>query len=80
MNYLLYASVIFLTHFLINRYQHLLSLSFGKLLGATILLLLFSAVISTALGTLLPVILSTLVTAVALQNAYLQNIKSRKNF
>lgn len=78
MDYLLYASVIFLAHFLFNRYQKRITLSFGKILGLTILLLLFSAVISTIIGTLVPIILSTLVTAVLLQNTYLRNLKISK--
>lgn len=77
MNYLLYASIIFLTHVLFNRYQRKISLSFGKLLGLTVILLLLSAVISTFIGTLQPVILSTLVTAVLLQNTYLRNTQTR---
>ncbi|MBP1048408.1 hypothetical protein I6N96_19180 [Enterococcus sp. BWM-S5] len=77
MTYLLCGSIIFLTHFLISRYWKKIRLSFGKLLGLTILLLLAAAFISTAVGTLLPIVLSTLITAVILQNAYLQNIKSK---
>lgn len=79
MNYLVYAGIIFLTHILFNKYQKRITRSFSKLLGLTILLLLLSVAISTMVGTLLPVILSSLVTAVLLQNAYLRNLHM-KNF
>ncbi|MDH6365249.1 Mg/Co/Ni transporter MgtE [Enterococcus sp. PF1-24] len=72
MTYVLCGCVIFLTHFIIQRYWQKFNLSFVKLLALTLLLLLVTVVVSTLIGSLLPMILATLITTVVLQNAYLQ--------
>lgn len=80
MVFILSAGVIFVTHLLLKENKIILEKSLAQLLFITVAVIIFSAVISTWLGTLIPTILITLITATILQIRYSTQIEKDRPF
>ncbi|GGC96775.1 hypothetical protein [Enterococcus wangshanyuanii] len=78
MLYMIYGGIIFATHYWLKENQWLLQKRLRHVIFVTLLTIGAAVIISTWLGSLIPVIVMTLVTATILQSKYLSQLAVRK--